>query len=62
MRLLAVSDSLGSREVGAVHATSGGAGGGYSGIPHGNPVGPEGGQVLVDRTVEAIGAIWKESK
>jgi len=24
-----------------------------------NPVGPEGGQVLVDRTVEAIQELWK---
>lgn len=37
-------------------------GGGYSGIPQGNPVGPEGGRMLVDRTVETISAIWNEPK
>jgi len=34
-------------------------GGGYSAIPQSNRVGPEGGQVLVDRTVELIRAMWK---
>ena len=34
------------------------AGGGYSGLPHTNLVGPEGGQILVDRTVQAIQALW----
>ena len=37
-------------------------GGGYSAIVHNNLVGPEGGQVLVDRTVELIDALWAESK
>jgi hypothetical protein len=34
------------------------AGGGYSAVPESTPVGPEGGQVLVDRTVEVIGGLW----
>ena len=34
-------------------------GGGYSAIPQSNRVGLPGGQVLVDRTVELIGAMWK---
>ena len=38
------------------------AGGGYGATPHSNTVGPEGGQLLVDRTVEAINALWKEAK
>lgn len=33
-------------------------GGSYSGLPHTNKVGPEGGQVLVERTVQAIQAQW----
>ena len=33
-------------------------GGGYSAIAESNEVGPEGGQVLVDRTVELINAMW----
>jgi hypothetical protein len=33
-------------------------GGGYSAIPQSNVVGPEGGQVLVDRTVEAINTMF----
>jgi len=33
-------------------------GGHYSGLPHTNLVGPEGGQILVDRTIEAIKALW----
>lgn len=33
-------------------------GGGYSAVPQSNLVGPEGGQVLVDRTVEAINALF----
>ena len=32
--------------------------GGYSAIPQSNLVGPEGGQVLVERTLEAIGELW----
>ena len=35
-------------------------GGSYSGEPHTNKVGPEGGQMLVDKTVEAINALWKK--
>ena len=34
--------------------------GGYSAIVENNLVGPEGGQVLVDRTVEAINELWKK--
>jgi hypothetical protein len=37
-------------------------GGHYSAIVESNLVGPEGGQVLVDRTVELIDAMWNESK
>ncbi len=37
-------------------------GGGYSAIVESSAVGPEGGQVLVDRTVEAINALWPEAK
>jgi hypothetical protein len=33
-------------------------GGGYGGIVHSSLVGPEGGQVLVDRTVELIDSLW----
>jgi len=36
------------------------AGGGYSAVIQSNMVGPEGGQVLVDRTVEMINAMWLE--
>ncbi len=35
-------------------------GGGYSAIIESNLVGPEGGQVLVDRTVEGINAMWEK--
>lgn len=35
------------------------AAGGYSAIAQSNEVGPEGGQVLVDRTVDAINQLWK---
>lgn len=35
-------------------------GGGYSAIAESNTVGPEGGQVLVDRTVELIKSLWPE--
>jgi hypothetical protein len=38
------------------------AGGSYSTTPHSNTVGPEGGQLLVEKTLEAINALWKESK
>jgi hypothetical protein len=33
-------------------------GGGYSAVVHSNQIGPEGGQVLVDRTVELIDSLW----
>lgn len=35
-------------------------GGGYSAIAESNQVGPEGGQVLSDRTVEILNAMWPE--
>ena len=35
-------------------------GGSYSAIPPSCPVGPEGGQALVDQTVEAINSLWQE--
>ena len=35
------------------------AGGGYSAVVQSNMVGPEGGQVLVNRTVEMINELWK---
>ncbi len=35
-------------------------GGGYSAIVEQSLVGPEGGQALVERTVEAIGELWKQ--
>jgi hypothetical protein len=34
-------------------------GAGYSAIPQSNRVGPEGGQALVDRTVESIQSMWR---
>jgi hypothetical protein len=37
-------------------------GGGYSAVAESSFVGPEGGQVLVDRTVEAIHALFEETK
>jgi hypothetical protein len=37
-------------------------GGHYSAIVHSSHVGPEGGQVLVDKTVELIDAVWAEPK
>lgn len=36
------------------------AGGGYSAVVQSSVVGAEGGQVLVDRTLEIIGELWKE--
>ena len=36
------------------------AGGGYSAMISDNIVGPEGGQILVDRTVELINGMWAE--
>ncbi len=35
-------------------------GGGYSAIVESNLVGPEGGQVLADRTVKLINSLWPE--
>ena len=35
-------------------------GGGYSGVIQSSRVGPEGGQVLVDRTVESLQGLWKK--
>lgn len=37
-------------------------GGHYSAVVHSSHVGPEGGQVLVDRTVELIDDLWENSK
>ena len=37
-------------------------GGGYSAVIQSNRVGPEGGQMLVERTVEAINALWPDAK
>ena len=37
-------------------------GGGYSAVVQSNEVGPEGGQVLVERTVELINSIWAKPK
>jgi len=37
------------------------AGGGYSAVVQSNRVGPEGGQVLVDRTMELINSMWTEA-
>lgn len=37
-------------------------GGHYSAVVESTPVGPEGGQVLVDRTVELINAIWQDAQ
>ena len=34
------------------------AGGGYSAVPESGRVGPEGGQVLVDRMVELMNGLW----
>lgn len=34
-------------------------GGGYSAVPQSNRVGPEGGQELVEKTVELINSLWK---
>jgi hypothetical protein len=36
-------------------------GGGYSAIVESNEVGPEGGQVLADRTVEELSGLWAEN-
>jgi len=37
-------------------------GGGYSAVAESNTVGPEGGQVLVDRTVDLVKSLWPEPK
>lgn len=37
-------------------------GGAYGSIPQSNTVGPEGGRVLVDRTVEMLDALWPKAK
>ena len=37
-------------------------GGSYSAIVQSNVVGPEGGQILVDRTVELINGLWSDTK
>ena len=37
-------------------------GGGYSAVPQSSRVGPDGGQVLVDRTVSALEGLWREGK
>lgn len=37
-------------------------GGGYSAVIQSSRVGPDGGQVLVDRTVDVIHALWSQSK
>lgn len=37
-------------------------GGHYSAVVHSSLVGPEGGNVLVDRTVNIINSLWTESK
>lgn len=36
------------------------SGGGYGSIPASNPVGPEGGQQIVDHTVETLRAFWND--
>ena len=36
------------------------AGGGYSAVPQSSQIGPEGGQVLVERTLSAIRALFKQ--
>src|SRR5690606_12487574 len=38
------------------------AGGGYSAVCQSNIVGAEGGQVLVDRTVEIINSFWEQDR
>lgn len=37
-------------------------GGGYGSVPASNPIGPEGGQLLVDTTVRTICALWEEER
>ena len=35
------------------------AGGRYSAVPQSNIIGPEGGRMLVDKTVEIVNELWK---
>jgi len=37
-------------------------GGGYSAVVESTKVGPEGGQILVDKTVETVNSLWPETK
>ena len=37
-------------------------GGGYSAVVHSCLVGPEGGQILVNRTVALINSLWTETE
>jgi hypothetical protein len=37
-------------------------GGGYSAIVHSSLVGPEGGRILVDRTVETLDSLWADQR
>ncbi|WP_437231102.1 hypothetical protein SH661x_002355 [Planctomicrobium sp. SH661] len=37
------------------------SGGGYSAIPQSTPIGPEGGQVLVNETIALLDQIWKQT-
>ncbi|MES0447276.1 MAG: hypothetical protein ABUJ92_12095, partial [Desulfobacterales bacterium] len=37
-------------------------GGGYSAIPQSCPLGPEGGQILVDRTVDLVDELFYDKK
>ena len=43
----------------AASAESGFVGGHYSAVPQSNIIGPEGGQMLVDKTVEIIDELWE---
>ena len=36
------------------------AGKGHGAIPSSNPIGPEGGRLLADRTAEVIKKLWEE--
>ena len=38
------------------------AGGAYGAIPESNEVGPEGGQELVEKTLELIDSLWEQKK
>ena len=37
-------------------------GGGYGAVIQSSRIGPEGGQVLIERTVEAIKTLWSDAK